>query len=129
MINVDSVTIGSYNTYTTWGLIPASPLTIAPFPVKTSYVEIPGFSKRYDFTEALQGSVPYSAAEGSWSFYAIGAGESLHQTITDAIHGKRFSVTYAGKTYTGRVTVDSWTNHKYPDSVYAEAVIGYSLDP
>ena len=124
-----SVTIGNYNTFTSWGLIPSEIPTIAPFEVKYNFVDIPYYSKRYDFTEALQGSVPLGASEGTWKFYVLGGNEQLHQTIMNAIHGKLNTIVFEGVTYHGRVEVSAWVNHGAPDYPYAECTLKYTLDP
>lgn len=128
-LNVEYIQIGAYNTFDDFGLIPQEPLTLAPFEVKTNYIDIPYFSKRYDFTEALQGSTPYGPSEGEWAFYKIGGKESDHKTISDALHGKSFVISFKGTQYTGRVAVSEWVNHEAPDPVYAECVISYNIDP
>ena len=124
-----SITIGQYNTWTSWGLIPSEVPTIAPFEPKYNYIDIPYFSRRFDFTEALQGSVPFGAAEGTWKFYVLNGNEALHQTIMAAIHGKQNTIVFEGVTYTGRVEVADWKNHGAPDYSYAECTLKYTLDP
>ena len=124
-----SISIGNYNTYDTWGLIPTEPPVLNPPEVKTNYVDIPYYSKRYDFTEALQGSTPYGPRTGDWQFYGIGGDEELHQQIIDAIHGKRNVIGFGGLLYNGRVEVSSWTNHTGTSVKYAECTLSYNIDP
>ena len=127
------IKLGDYYTYDTWHLVPNEIPTVVSPEVKTEIVEIPQFSVRYDFTEALQGSVPYGSRQGEWTFHVIGGDEALRRTIEDAIHGKRLSViidvdTTDAHTYNGRVYLSSWTNHGGINTKWAECTISYDLD-
>lgn len=124
-----SIDIGDYNTYTSWHLIPTEPPTLAAPETKYNYIDIPYFSKRYDFTEALQGSTPYGPRTGDWEFYVINGDEKLHQQIISAIHGKKHTIVFEGVVYTGRIEVSSWTNHSGNSVRYAECTLSYNIDP
>ena len=124
-----SIDIGDYNTWSSWHLVPTEPPVLAAPSTKTNYIDIPYFSKRYDFTEALQGSTPYGPREGDWEFHVIGGDEKLHQQIINAIHGKRNTIVFEGETYTGRVEVSNWVNHSGSSVKYAECTLSYSIDP
>ena len=124
-----SISIGAYNTWSDWRLIPSAvPVVNAPS-IKTNYVDIPGFSKRLDFTDALQGSVPYGSRTGSWEFYVLNGDETLHQSIIRAIHGVSNTIVVDGVTYHGRITVGDWVQHMAPDGDYCECTLDYDLDP
>lgn len=135
----------TYKTKDDWGWVPSSPLVIAPPETKTSYIDLPGYSIRYDYTEALQGSVPYGARTGQWTFYKSNplrdpiAAEADHQDIINKIHGKYVKVYIdpsgavdtsktTALTYTGRLSVDDWEPSTYPDPRSVNITIGYELN-
>ncbi len=98
-----SITIGAYNTWQNWRLIPASRPVVNPPEVKTNFVEVPGADGVLDFTEALDEQIHYKNREGSWEFLVcheqINADTgnkynwaALWHDILNAIHGKRVQV-------------------------------------
>lgn len=145
-VDPDGTSPQTYKTWDTWHMIPSQPLVIAAPEVKTSYVDIPGYSKRYDYTEALQGSVPYGARTGQWQLYLPHPSRdpieliSDRRTLESLIHGKYVSVcvdesqilgsgTIAAYVYHGRLTLDEWMPSTYPDPRRVDITIGYTLDP
>lgn len=122
------IQIGPYKTYDDWKLVPTENPTVAAPEVKTEYIEIPGFSVRYDFTEAMQGSTPFGARTGEWEFHCVGGNETLRKRIENAIHGKRFTVIVDGVSYQGRVFLTYWENHGGVNSEWSECTISYDLD-
>lgn len=124
----------TYRTWDDWKLIPSSIPYVEPPEVKTSYIDIPGFSKRYDFTDALQGSTPYGNHEGDWQFYRLMKTvdmEDFRYNLVKAIHGKRLTIKLADSavTYTGRLTVTGWNPHSGADYPSVDVTIHYDLDP
>lgn len=144
-----SITIGAYNTWTDWRLIPESRPVVNPPEVKTNFVEVPGADGVLDFTEALDNKIHYKPREGSWDFLIsheqinIDSGgryhrdnlwSELYHDILNAVHGKRVSVILMdewddngndNRFYTGRV----WVNSFKSDPSHSKITFDYSLDP
>lgn len=144
-----SLTIGAYNTWLNWRLIPTSRPFINPPEVKTNFVEVPGADGSLDFTEALDGKIHYKDREGSWEFLIcheqidIDTGNTYHganrwsilyHDILQAIHGKRLQVILMdewkegaedNRFYVGRV----WLNSFQSDPHHSKIVFNYLLEP
>ena len=144
-----SITVGSYNTWTDWRLIPSERPVAAPPEPKTNLVDVPGADGVLDFTESLDGQVHYKMREGSWTFFIcheqidIDTGNKYHSEnrwseiyhrILNAIHGKRNSVLLLdewkdgaadNRLYVGRVWVSTWKS----DPNHSKITLDYSLEP
>lgn len=137
-----SPTIGGFNLYTKWHLIPTQRPYVAPPEIRTNTVEIPGRHGVLDFTEAFGG--PYFGnSTGEWEFYimqnvnpATGhyytgsvARKSWAQIlaeIVEELHGEKLTCTLEGDshTYTGRFAVSKYN----PGSDYSTITISYDID-
>lgn len=144
-----SITIGAYNTWQNWRLIPASRPVVNPPEVKTNFVEVPGADGVLDFTEALDSKIHYKPSEGQWEFLIcheqidIDTGNKYHSEnrwsalwheILNAIHGKRNQVILMdewhegaedNRFYVGRV----WLNQFLSDPNHSKIVFNYNLEP
>lgn len=153
-----SITIGAYNTWQNWRLIPASRPVVNPPEVKTNFVEVPGADGVLDFTEALDEQIHYKNREGSWEFLVcheqidIDTGNkynwsTLWHDILNAIHGKRVQVILMDEWKEGasessdnnetNASVSEnrfyvgrvWLNSFVSDSYHSKIVIDYNLEP
>ena len=144
-----SVTIGAYNTWTDWRLIPTSRPVVNPPEVKTNFVEVPGADGSLDFTEALDEKIHYKPCEGSWEFlicheqinidtnhkyHSENRWATLWHDILNAIHGKRNQIILMdewregaedNRFYVGRV----WLNEFISDPSHSRIVFDYNLEP
>lgn len=144
-----SITIGAYNTWTAWRLIPSSRPVVNPPEVRTNFVDVPGADGSLDFTEALDSKIHYKDREGSWEFLIcheqidIDTGNTYHSAnrwaeryhdILQAIHGKRLQVILMdewvpggsdNRFYVGRV----WLNIFRSDPHHSRIVFDYRLEP
>lgn len=144
-----SITIGSYNTWTDWRLIPTSRPVVNPPEVKTNFVEVPGADGVLDFTEALDSKIHYKPSEGSWEFLVcheqidIDTGNKYHSEnrwstlwhdILNAVHGKRNQIILMdewkeggddNRIYVGRVWLNSWKS----DPHHSKITFDYYLEP
>ena len=145
-----SITIGQYNTWVNWRLIPTSRPVVNPPEVKTNFVDVPGADGVLDFTEALDEKIHYKASEGSWEFlicheqididtdnkyHSENRWSILWHDILNAIHGKRNQVILMDewpeqdngnrRFYIGRV----WLNSFVSDPNHSKIVFDYSLEP
>ncbi len=78
-----SITIGEYNTWNDWRMIPDEPPTVVPpVPVRNSF-EIPGRDGELDITESLDYRIHYGNRKGNWKFYIN------HERLWDDEHTKR----------------------------------------
>ena len=118
------------NTWETWGLIPNSRPAIAPPPVKTHYIDIPG-GGRLDYTEVLTGAPAYGPRTGSWEFTVTDRRGDWVDTYSDVlakVHGKRTRIILdddPGFFYDGRVMVNDWKSQEY----YSSIVLDYDVEP
>lgn len=88
-----SITIGTYNTWEDWRLIPAAPPFIPPPPVRKNFVELPGGNGSINLTNFLTGSPHYGMREGTWEFVITNQNitrEQMGSIIVSALHGKWF---------------------------------------
>lgn len=128
-----SVTIGDKNTWTDWRLIPSTPPTVNPPPVRKNMVELPGGNGSIDLTQFLGGSTRYGVIEGTWEFVISDQDsftrEQWAQQITDYLHGKRFDnivlEDVPGWCYSGRFEVGGVKVGKN----FSTITIGYTMDP
>lgn len=135
-----SITIGAYNTWQNWRLIPTSRPVVSPPEVKTNFVEVPGADGVLDFTESLDEKIHYKAREGSWEFLVCHESienyswSVLWHEILNAIHGKRNQVILMdewpiggtdNRFYVGRV----WLNSFVSDPHHSKITFDYNLEP
>ena len=144
-----SITIGSYNTWKAWRLIPTSRPVVNPPEVKTNFVEVPGADGALDFTEALDSKIHYRPSEGQWEFLIcheqidIDTGNKYHSenrwsilwhSILNAVHGKRNQIILMdewkegasnNRFYVGRVWLNSFVSAPH----HSKIVFDYNLEP
>lgn len=144
-----SITIGAYNTWINWRLIPTSRPVVNPPEVKTNFVEVPGADGVLDFTEALDSKIHYKPSEGSWEFLVCheqidtDTGNKYHgenrwsmlwHDILNSIHGKRNQIILMdewkpdasdNRFYVGRVWLNSWESDPY----HSKITFDYHLEP
>lgn len=143
-IDGSSGNTSSYQTYSSWGLIPDGRLIVNPPDVRENYIEIPGRSGELDITDILTGEAVLKNRTGSWDFYVVPNGYvSSHEQnnamvgvtpaqrtrqIYNAIHKKHARVWLSDDTskyYTGKITVKNWP----PGKTYSKITIDYNLAP
>lgn len=127
-----SVTFGDKNTFDDWHLIPTSRPVIAPPPLRSQTVDIPGGFGSLDLSEALTGYPLYDNRTGSLEFAVVNDKWSdwslAYQTILSYLHGRRMKMILEDDPsyyYIGRFTVDSWTSGEN----YSTITINYDLYP
>lgn len=102
----------TYNTWTDWHLIPASPPVVAPPEARISMVAIPGSSKVIDTSTLLSGQMTYGLQQGTWEFFIDhdqwSNSEACYQYLLSVLHGRYITATLTDnptKTYTGRISI------------------------
>lgn len=123
----------SYNTWTSWHLIPSSRPFIAQAAFQPRLIEIPGMDGMMDLTNYLTGTPNYGMRTGSWSFYIINHDgsldlESLRTQIVTALHGKEWKIRLQDDPdyyYQGRLSVGNIE----PGALCSSITISYQLDP
>lgn len=121
-----------YNTWSTWGLIPASRPTLAqPQPVY-KYVDIPGRDGPLDTTDYLIGRPTYTDRKGTFEFYVDNTSENwmarranLAQFFDGTKMRLRFEDEQDGYCYFGRFFFREWR----PGPSYSSVVIEYEVQP
>ncbi|MBP5593885.1 MAG: hypothetical protein J6Y02_00790 [Pseudobutyrivibrio sp.] len=126
----------SYNTFSSFNLIPSERPYVETPEVKTTFIDIPGANGSLDYTEALVGGVTYKDRTGSWEFYVQNnwgsdpnsAWAQRLSNILGCLHGQYFEkITLVDEPdyyYTGRV----WVKWK-TGTDYSKVTIEYQLDP
>lgn len=144
-----SITIGQYNTWKDFRLIPTSRPVVAPPEVRTNFVDVPGADGSLDFTEALDEMIHFKNREGEWEFYVChekldedtnGAYSRQQQWamnfsyLMNVIHGRRNSIILMdewaegggnNRLYVGRTFVDGLKS----DPSHSIITISYILLP
>ena len=135
----------TYNTFTSWGLIPTGRLVISPAEPQEKFLEIPGRNGELDISTILTGSMKFKNRTGSLEFYIVPYGyaytgsdtstamlnktpEQMFQQIYSAIHGKAGMIsldTDPNHCYFGRFKVKSQSAGK----TYSRISIDYNLQP
>ena len=119
------------NTWEDWRLIPSSPPSVGPFPIRKKFVDLPGGNGSLDLTDYLGNSVKMGVAEGSWSFMMIDQNiprEQQVREIEEFIHGTRCKAILEDDPfvyYTGRFVINNIKIGKN----YSEITISYTIDP
>lgn len=128
-----SITIGDKNTWDDWHLIPTSRPAIAPPPVRTKFIDIPGGNGALDLTEALSGGPTYGNRTGSISFYVMHEywpiWTKTYSEIMAYLHGRAYERTILEDDpswfYTGR-----WSVNQYQSGAsYSQVTLNYTLSP
>ena len=124
----------TYNTWTSWGLIPSSrPIINPPSITSHKFVEIPGMDGSLDLSEYIAGSRPvFSDRSGNIEFYIRNRSDqalmNLKSTLTYLLPSKIWKVKLEDDPnfeYEGRLTLSSWK----PDPQWSKLTIDYRLDP
>lgn len=124
-----------YNTFETWGLVPATRPSIAPPELKSKYVDLPASDGILDYTELLLGKVPFGRRTGSWTFYTDHrkmkhqgyTWDHLYYSLLRWINGVEVEITLDDDLdfyYKGRVSVNQWRSGK----AFSTVVIDYTCD-
>ena len=138
-----SITIGDYNTWTDWHLIPVSrPAFVMPQPV-LRLLNIPGKSGSLDTTNLMGDTVLYGDRNGSFEFYVITelwpSWAEAWQTIANALHGQRLKAILDDDPnyyYEGRFSLNdfkssqnrSTINISYVVAPYKRNILNYGED-
>lgn len=127
---MDTVSFGTKNSYTDFGLILSSKDISLPKP-KTKKVEVPGADGELDLTDVLTTDVKYENRELHFTFTVIdhfnGWAARLSQ-VTNYLHGKVLNVYMDWDKnffYRGRCTVNSFKSNKRTGSI----VIDVNAEP
>lgn len=126
----------SFNTWSTWHLIPTTrPIIVQPTPVYT-YVDIPGADGSLDLTDYLIGRPTYSDRSGTFEFYVANidlssGGDSWpnrRTQISKVLDGKLMKISLDDDKdyyYVGRCYLKQWT----PGPNYSQVTIEYRVEP
>lgn len=114
---MDTVTFGTKNSYTDFGLILSSKSVSLPKP-KTKTVEVPGADGELDLTDVLTDEVKYSNRKLQFTFTVIdhfnGWAARLSQ-VTNYLHGQKMKIVMDWDNqyyYRGRCEVNSFKSQK-----------------
>ena len=119
------------NTWTDWGLLPVKQPVIAPPPVKTNCVELPGRSGEIDLSETVTGYPLYGNRTGQLSFLKVARWQdyqTVKNEILDFLHGQRTQLVLSDDLawyYEGRISVEELAC----DEKHGTIVLAYNLDP
>lgn len=118
------------HTYTDFGMIPKSKITINPPTVKTEYVDIVGASGRLDYTQALTGNIAYDNRVGSIEFLVLNPAsyQTVYSTLMAYFHGKYMNMVLDDDPqyfYQGRFAVNKWKSKEGASTI----VLDYNLRP
>ena len=119
------------NSWEDWHLIPSSRPSIAPPPVVTKYIEIPGSDGVLDLSDYLTGKANYGPRTGTLSFLVDNDHESwetIRQNMINFLHGKTVKMRLEDDPhyfYVGRFTVGNWESGASNSAVS----VSYNLDP
>lgn len=126
-----SITIGEFNTWDDFYLVPKTIPSFAPPAPKTNYQDIPGADGAIDLSTALTGDIMYNNRTGTIDFI-IEKGhrdwEYIYSEILNKIHGKRLKIILEDDNlwyYMGRFWVSAYSNGKHNP----ELTMSYSIEP
>lgn len=128
---VKSTATGDLNTYDTWHLIPKERPSIAPPPMKTNTIDIPGANGLLDLSTSLTGYPVYENRTGSIEYIVEndhGHWQDIYTDIMDTLHGKTCMAIMEEDPayyYTGVWTVNQWKSDKH----YSTITLDYNLYP
>lgn len=120
------------STWEDYKLIPKARPFVAPPPVKTIYLDIPGLDGKLDYTDALLGRPAFGNRSGSWTFIhsgEINIYDSIRQIRND-IDGRLMNIVLQGDPvhyYRGRAQLSSVEAN--PDGSGTEFTIDYNVSP
>lgn len=93
MQKIQSVTIGEFNTFKSWGMYINGSVVVGAAEPKYNYIEVPGMDGVLDATETLEGLVHYNARNIKIPIYKICRNKeemrSLYSEIQNSINGRR----------------------------------------
>ena len=116
-------------TDTDWHLIPLTQLTVAPPPLKTSYMDYPIGSGAYDLSSVH--GLKYGNRVGKWQFKVRPEYDfnTVRFDLAKWLHGGTFKVVISSESstlyYVGRITVEDWRLTERGGYI----TLGYNLDP
>lgn len=137
-----SPTIGGYDLYETWHLVPTTRPHVNFPEIRTTTVEVPGRNGVIDFTEAFGGPT-YENRKGEWQFLILQdidpetgrrfpsgeryTFEEVIDGLKEHIHGKKLYCTLEDNsdTYYGRFVISDISSNKD----YSTVTISYEIDP
>lgn len=129
--NDASMSSHTYNTWTSWHLVPTSAPTLKLGEAKISMASVAGSTAVVDMSEALTGSVLKGRHTGEWEFIIDTEREKktpwqMYYKIRNAIHGKWLAVKLDDDhvTYTGRITISSFNIGKEYATIKISANLG-----
>lgn len=132
MASVNGDIMDNRSTWRDYKLIPKTRPFVAPPPVKTIYLDIPGKNGKLDFTDALLGRPAFGNRTGSWTF--IHSGENniydVIREIRKDIDGRLMNIVLQGDPihyYRGRAQLSSVEAN--PDGSGTEFTIDYNVSP
>lgn len=128
--NDASVSSHTYNTWTTWHLVPTSAPVIKLANAQISMATIPGSDYIVDMSESMTGNVLKGRHTGEWEFIidtqrAKKTPWEMYYKIRNAIHGRWVAVKLADDhyTYAGRISISDFNIGKE----YATIKFSYNL--
>ena len=128
--NDASLSSHTYNTWTSWHLVPASAPIVKWGNAKISMASVAGSNAVVDMSEALTGSVLRERHTGEWEFIMDTEREKktpwdMYYKIRNAIHSKWLAVKLDDDhvTYAGRITISGFNIGKQ----YATIKLTYNL--
>lgn len=129
LFKVDGTT---YDSWTSWHLIPKSRPVISPPQERSNLVTIPGRHGKLDLSWAFTGEPIYENRTGSLDFYVDvsfwGRWELAYYTILSALQGRRPQIILGDDPtfyYEGLCWVDKWTSDERISSISLK----YELNP
>lgn len=115
-----SVTFGNKHSWNDWHLVPKSLPIIAPPPVHTNTVDVPGANGYVDLTDFPTGFPTYGNRTGSLEFYVDHTAEGwdwdhAYDDIANYIHGQKMKMILDDERsfyYEGRFAINSFKSEK-----------------
>ena len=107
-----TVTFGGKNTWTDWGLLAVKQPVIAPPPMKTRILELPGLSGEIDLSGAITGYPVFGNRTGQLNFIRVDSDKQFYplvREISDYLHGQTTDMILSDEKnwyYEGRFFVD-----------------------
>lgn len=115
-------------------LVPDGRPVIAPPPVKTNIVEIPGASGALDLSRTLTGYPTYGNREGDLNFHVLNdkplSWIELYNILMYRLHGVKCKVFLEDEPdyyYYGTLSIGEWISNN--DGTWSDVTIHYVLDP
>lgn len=128
----DAGTLNTKNTWRDWHIVPTKKPYVAPAPIKTNIVQVPGSNRLIDLTEYLTGAPMYEARTGEWEFVVDldywGDSDVAYAYFLANLQGKRVYCELQdnpGIVYIGRFSISEFES----SSTYPVFKIGYTISP